>query len=481
MIKGKNKTKRMLFASFCCLIATFCTHAQNNNTICRLGFEYETSQRTQWGFEKPVVRSVIPNSSAQAAGLQPDDVIEEVEGIHVSEISPDEVAQLLNTAGKSSVTLTISNLSGIPRQLTIAKECKKVNAISEGQLAEAFAMYSLETTSEQRFVCPFKTTVTTDEVDFAHFHTFTFARIDENNYKLEQNINECIERELIKKGMESNSNQPDLLIQTFYYFDKNPNYRGANRIVVEKETAVRYDQSEGKMVRLPFLSPSAAESEAEYLLQLGIRLIDQKEVPGRVIWECEANELLEQSYRLDEYARIHVPLMLMQFPYLKYARNPEYTINRRSYNYTGIQYDINRMELVVDVDRKSPAYAAGLRARDVIQKIGKHKMNHSTDEFSAAYKRFISHTMDLRDPKTRFTDANGFRYCMNWDLFKYTQVAEAASDPDYLSAFTYLYAFAPYINPTGNNVCVFQVKRGRSVIDITVRPEVRTEESIEIK
>ena len=200
-----------------------------------------------------------------------------------------------------------------------------------------------------------------------------------------------------------------------------------------------------------------------------------------MIWECEANELLEQSYRLDEYARIHVPLMLMQFPYLKYARNPEYTINRRSYNYTGIQYDINRMELVVDVDRKSPAYAAGLRARDVIQKIGKHKMNHSTDEFSAAYKRFISHTMDLRDPKTRFTDANGFRYCMNWDLFKYTQVAEAASDPDYLSAFTYLYAFAPYINPTGNNVCVFQVKRGRSVIDITVRPEVRTEESIEIK
>ena len=298
---------------------------------------------------------------------------------------------------------------------------------------------------------------------------------------MEQNINECIERELIKKGMESNSNQPDLLIQTFYYFDKNPNYRGANRIVVEKETAIRYDQSEGKMVRLPFLSPSAAESEAEYLLQLGIRLIDQKEVPGRVIWECEANELLEQSYRLDEYARIHVPLMLMQFPYLKYARNPEYTINRRSYNYTGIQYDINRMELVVDVDRKSPAYAAGLRARDVIQKIGKHKMNHSTDEFSAAYKRFISHTMDLRDPKTRFTDANGFRYCMNWDLFKYTQVAEAASDPDYLSAFTYLYAFAPYINPTGNNVCVFQVKRGRSVIDITVRPEVRTEESIEIK
>ena len=481
MMKFNDKTKRLLLSSILCLTATLYATAQNNSTVCRLGFAYELSQRSQWGFEKPVVRSLIPNSSAEQSGLKVDDVIELIDGVDVTEVAPDEIKELFNATGNSSVTLTVSNLSGIPRQIEIKKECKKSNAITEDQLASAFAMYSLETTAEQRFICPFKTTVTTEEVDFAHFHTFTFARIDENNRKLETNINECIERELIKKGMEANSEQPDILVQTYYFFDKNPNYKGANKIVVDKESTYRYDFTEGKMVKLPFLNYAAAESEAEYLLQLGVRFVDQKEVPGRVLWECEANELMESSFRLDEYARIHVPLMLMQFPYLTYMRNPQYTVNRRSFNYTGIQYDIDRLEYVLDVDRKSPAYAAGIRARDVIQKIGKHKMNHSAEEFSAAYKRFISHTMDLRDPKTRFTDANGFRYCMNWDLFKYTQVADAAANTDYLSAFTYLYYFAPYINPSGNNACVFQVKRGRQVMDITVRPVVRTEVIVEIQ
>ena len=476
-----NRTRYFLFSSLLCFAVNLCASAQSSNTVCRLGFAYELSQFSQWGLGRPVVRSLVPHSSAEQSGLQVDDVIEQIDGVDVTEIAPEDVKELFNATGKSEVTLLVSNLSGIPRQIQIAKECKKSNAITEDQLASAFAMYSLETTAEQQFICPFKTTVTAEEVDFSHFHTFTFARIDENNRKLETNINECIERELIKKGMESDAKQPDLLVQTFYFFDKNPNYKGVNKIVVDKEPTYRYDFAEGKMVKLPFLNYAAAESEAEYLLQLGIRLVDQKEIPGRVLWECEANELLESSYRLDEYARIHVPLMLMQFPFLKYMRNPQYTVNRRSFNYTGIHYDINRLELVLDVDRKSPAYTAGIRARDVIQKIGKHKMNHTAEEFSASYKRFISHTMDLRDPKTRFTDANGFRYCMNWDLFKYTQVADAVADTDYLSAFSYLYYFTPYINPSGNNAVVFQVKRGRQNIDIVVRPVVRTEVIVEIQ
>lgn len=481
MMKCNNKTRRLLLSSILCLAATLYTTAQNNATVCRLGFAYELSQNHQWGFEKPVVRSLVPNSSAEHAGLKVDDVIEQIDGVDVSEVTQEEITELFNAMGNNHVTLTVSNLSGIPRQVQITKECKKRDAITEDQLASAFAMYSLETTSEQKFICPFKTTATTEEVDLSHFHTFTFARIDESNRKLETNINECIERELIKKGMEPNAERPDILIQTFYFFDKNPNYKGANKIVVEKEPTYRYDFTEGKMVKLPFLNYAAAESEAEYLLQLGIRIVDQKEVSGRILWECEANELMENAFRLDEYARIHVPLMLMQFPYLKYTRNPQYAVNRRSYNYTGIHYDINRLELVLDVDRKSPAYTAGIRARDIIQKIGKHKMDNSADEFSASYKRFISHTMELRDPKSRFTDANGFRYCMNWDLFKYTQVAEAAADTDYLNAFTYLYYFTPYINPSGNNSCLFQVKRGRQLLDITIRPIVRTEVTVEIQ
>ena len=94
-------------------------------------------------------------------------------------------------------------------------------------------MYSLETTSEREFVCPFKTVATTDTVDFGQFRSYKFAATDENT-ELEANINRVIEKELAKKGFTSDEQNPDLLIQTFYYFDKNPNYVGPNPIKLKQ-------------------------------------------------------------------------------------------------------------------------------------------------------------------------------------------------------------------------------------------------------
>ena len=415
------------------------------------------------------------------AGIKKYDVIEEINGVPVTEVSVDEIPQLLNPAGRNDVLLTISNLSSPSKQVLVKKDCKKSNAITEDQLASAYAMYSLETTNEQEFVCPFKTTVTSDGVDFGNFKTFAFSTIDENNRKLETVINECIENELTKKGLTVDIAKPDLLIQTFYFFDKNPNYLGANKVLVEKEPTYRYNFSHSKMEKFPFLNYAAAEAEAEYLLQFGIRIIDQKDIPGRVLWECEANELLEDSYRLDEYARVHVPLMCMQYPYTKYGRNVPFKVSKKTYNYTGISYDIDKLDQVVDVDRNSPAYAAGIRPRDIIEKIGRHKMDHSAEEFSSAYKRFITNTMQYRDPKTMFTDANGFKYCMFWDVFKYPQIADASQSSDYLPAFSYLYYFAPYINPSGNNACTFNIKRGKTKLEVIIRPTIRSEVTVEIK
>ena len=102
--------------------------------------------------------------------------------------------------------------------------------------------------------------------------------------------------------------QPDILIQTFYFCDKNPNFKGANKIQIEKEPTFRYNFTQSKMDSFPFLGNSAAEAEAEYLLQFGFRMIDKAFVPGRILWECEANELLEDSYKLEEYdlSLIHI-------------------------------------------------------------------------------------------------------------------------------------------------------------------------------
>lgn len=457
-------------------------YAQNRNaSICRLGLSYDMSQSKNWGKDKPVITGIIPYSSAELAGLKQGDIIEAIDGVNTTDVSPQEITQLLNPAGKNEVILTISNLTSPSKQVMVKKECKKMNAITEDQLASAFSMYSLETTVERLFTCPFKTVVTPDSVDFGKFKTFAFATIDENNRKLETVINECIEKELTKKGLVLDIANPDILIQTFYFFDKNPNFLGANKIMVDKETTYRYNFSHSKMESFPFLGNSAAEAEAEYLLQYGFRMIDQAIVPGRIIWECEANELLEESFRLEEYARIHTPLMLMQYPYVKYGRNVQFRVNQKTYNYTGISYDIDRLEQVIDVDRNSPAYASGLRARDVIERINDNKMNYSAEEFTAGYKNFISKTMKYRDPKTLFTDANGFKRCMFWDTFSYSQVADALQSSGNVGAFSYLYYYAPYVNPSGNNACTFNIKRGKNKMELIVRPTIRREITVEIK
>ena len=243
----------------------------------------------------------------------------------------------------------------------------------------------------------------------------------------------------------------------------------------------RYDLVLGRMQKFPFFPPGTAETEAEYLLQLGIRLIDKRYKPGSIVWECEANEMMSAPFRLENYAQTHIPLMCMQYPYAKYGRNVQFLASQKTYNYTGINYDINRLERVMDVDLNSPAHIAGIQMRDIIEKIDNQSLNRTAEEYTAAYKQFIMNTMSLRNPETLFTDANGFRFCMYWKEFSYTQVAEALRDPGNMAVFAYLYKFAPYVNPSGINACTFHIKRGKEEIDIVVRPTIHTETTVLIK
>jgi C-terminal processing protease CtpA/Prc len=451
-----------------------------NSTICRLGFTYDVSKSPNWGNGKLVITHVYPYSSAKQAGLKVNDVIEAIDGIPVDSIAAGEIPGLLNPAKKNNVQLTISNLTESAKPVNVKKDCKRTDAITEDQLATAFAMYSLETTSEQLFVCPF--TTTTDTMNYARYKTYSFAPVDENNRKLEETINACIEKEFKTKGLTHDTVAPDMLVETFYYYKKNPNfYAKENKASPERLFTYRYNFTSDRMEKFPFLSHAAAETDAEYLLQLGVRLIDKRFQTGRVLWECEANEMMSDAFRLDAYAQTHIPLMCMQYPYAKYNRNVQYLVSRKTYNYTGINYNINRLEQIMDITPNSPAHAAGLRMRDIIEKIDNQSMNHTAEEYTSAYKQFIMNTMSLRDPGTLFSDANGFRYCMHWDKFKYTQIAEAIQNPRNMAVFSYLYKYAPYVNPAGVNTCTFRVKRGKEKIDITVHPSIHTETSVIIK
>ena len=156
----------LLFSVFCCFGQT------SNKRVCRLGFTYDISQNSNWGKNNLVVTSVSPYSNAEKAGIQPYDIITHIESIPVSDVSNDEIAQLLNPANKRNIMLTIKSTSSPSREVILNKECKQINEISENQLAMAFNMYSLETTSEREFVCPFKTVATTDTVDFGQFRSY---------------------------------------------------------------------------------------------------------------------------------------------------------------------------------------------------------------------------------------------------------------------------------------------------------------------
>ena len=75
----------------------------------RLHIRYQPEQ--ELGNNKSVIKSIIPYSSAEQAGIKKYDVIEEINGVPVTEVSVDEIPQLLNPAGRNDVLLTISNLS----------------------------------------------------------------------------------------------------------------------------------------------------------------------------------------------------------------------------------------------------------------------------------------------------------------------------------------------------------------------------------
>ena len=448
---------------------------------CRYGFSYEISNDPHWGKDKPVITSVYPNSPAERAGIKPYDIIEAVEGVPITEDVLDDIYLFLNPEGKDLVELTIKNFLHNSNKIKVQKECKSTMSLAEEQLATAFSMYAIENTHERLFSCPFVTTQTKDEIDFSLFKSFDFFNGEENHPELAKKVNELIKKELMKRGLKQSPVEPDLIVQIYYSFNKNPNFKPKTVRGKDKENSevagfvYRYDISRDRMTKLPFLPPGTIETEAEYILKLGYRLEDRKLQKGRIIWECEANELLNESFSLEDFAFIHIPLMTMQFPYMKYGRNVQYRMAKKKFNYTGINYSINDISEIASVDQFSPAAKAGIIPTDKIDAIEDKRMDRTSQQFTAAYRQFLVNTLKLRDEKTRFVDANGFPDCMYWDELKYPQVTKAFDNKKNLTVFSYLFKYAPFINPSGNNTCSFKIRRGKEKLEFILRPEIRSE------
>ncbi|MDR0700289.1 MAG: DUF4136 domain-containing protein [Tannerella sp.] len=469
------------------ILPVFAANAQE--VSCHYGFSYEISNDPHWGKNKPVITSVYPNSPAERSGIQPYDIIEAVEDVPVTENVLDDIYLFLNPEGKDIVELTIRNFTGDRHKIKIKKECTNAHSISENQLATAFAMYAVEHTHERLFTCPFITVQTKDDIDFSVFKSFDFIGEESNRPELAKKINDLVKKELLKRNLKYDPVNPDLMIHIYYSFNKNSNYKPKKNKKSDKDAQAendnryvyRYDMTRDRMTKFPFLPPNTIETEAEYILKLGFRLEDRKLKKGRIIWECEANELLNETFSLENFAFIHIPLMCMQFPYMKYGRNVQFRLSKKKYNYTGINYNIDNISEIASVDPHSPAADAGILPFDKIDAIEDKRMDRTSQQFTAAYRQFLFNTLKLRDENTRFVDANGFPDCMYWDKLKYPQVVKEFNNKKNLTAFSYLFKYAPFINPSGNNTCSLKLRRGKEKLEFILRPEIRTENAIVVE
>jgi len=471
--------KVFLFVFIVCMCAS--ARAQQGDMRCRLGFSYEFSKNKNWGMDKPVIMKVYPNSPAEVAGIRQHDIIEQINDLLVEDITMDDVDSLLTATEDNDIVLTVRSFADSARRVPLTKECYSNLALTESQLATAFSMYSVEDTHDRLFICPFVTSITEGNDDFSQFKTFDFAVSEDTVISnIENVVNETIKTALIQKGLRHDELDPDIMIHTYYSFGKNPRFRNRSKAAEEQLPVFRYDITRDKITKFPFYDAATPESEAEYLLQLGIRLIDRKVIRERVLWECEANEMMSAPYSLEEYSAIHIPLMCMQFPYVKYTRNAQFILTKKAYNYTGVNYNIDRINEVVSVDFGSPAHEAGIMPRDIIERIDEKRMDRPAAVFTAAYRQFITNTMKYRDEETRFTDANGFTRRMFWDTFQYNQIAKAFARSKYMTGFSYLYAFRPFVNPLRSSSCTFDILRGDERIQIVVRPTFYSEKTIEL-
>jgi hypothetical protein len=446
-------------------------------TVCQYGFTFEISMQKNWGYMQPVVLSVTPNSTADAAGLHVNDIIEKINNKPTAGENITTIYDWLQNSG-NQIQLTVSNLKGNLQNRVLDKYCYLNSSLSERDLANVYSFYSLEDAQTRAFTCPFKTTVN-PESNLLLYKSFGFAAPDPNNQSLEKTINANIRKTLEQKGLQYSEKNPDLLIKISYSYIANPNFQNSPN-ADKFPVACRFNVNTKSMENVPvYYNPLIQANQAKFFLKFNVQLIDNKKNKKSPVWECEANELLQSGYSIADYAEFHIPLMFMQYPYPKSTETAQFYYSRSKYNFTGIRYNMDNLKEVAEVEPSSPAAKAGIQAGDIIEKINDIKLVTNIKSADNNYRQFVYITAPLRDQATQFTNAEGFTRCMYWNKMKYAMISDAFKKPEFSTVFSYLFYFEPYVNLSGTNIVSFSIKRGNQREVVKIKPEIVSEEFFE--
>lgn len=459
------------------LLGALSIQAQDYDKNCYYGITFEMSKNPNWGYGELVITAVEPNSPAEKSGIKVNDIIMEVNGKATYLRDNQTIANFLFGNFDPITKFTIRNMDTYFKEYSLAKKCISQNVVSEQQLSSIFSFYNLENTSEYGFTLPIHVD-TNQEVEFTDYHTYDFYRDAKDAPEIDKHITDLLERSLQAKGLVRNTEDPDIIIQAYYSYGPNPQYTGLYNNVDDVSQMYIYDSDKGKMVLLPIFDESKvkANMKGQFVVEYGFSFYDKKYINKSQmtqIWDCSTKNYLSTKYSLEEYVRIHTPLMLMQFPYTSTKTEAEYTVNFNKYNYTGIYFDASDLKTVKDIDENSPAYKAGIRPGYIIRKVNNISFDHTKESLSVGYKNFISETMFYRDQSTRFTDINGFTDCMYWNKAYLHDIQRSFSNPAYQTHFSYLYNFSDFVNSKSDKTLRIEAWDGKQSRIFNITPEIR--------
>lgn len=470
-----NRMKRIVICLSFLFTFFFSLTAQIYDKQCYYGISFEKSESRNWGYGELVVTSVEPGSPAEQAGIRVNDIIMEINGQATYLRDNATISDWLFNNPDPIVKFTLRNIDTHFNEYTLNRECIAVNSVDEDYLANVFSFYSLENTRQKNFTLPLQIKPTPD-VDYTDYHTYAFYNEGNTLTELDIKLQEILTASLTKLGLKKEENDPDIWISLFYEHSSNPHYvqgASASSSVFTK----RFNSETRKMENYPIYDVNEPNliTKGEYVVKFGFSFFEKKYInPGNFtqIWECNIQDYLSDNLTLEEYVKVHVPLIAMQYPYSKQKNECQYFVSFSRHYYTGIHFDADSMGLVNDIDPNSPAEIAGIRPGSYINKINNKKFNYTTDQISEGYKKFITETQKYRNPKTSFTGIEGYN-CMLWNPTHYPDIAKAFNESKYVTGFSYLYDFEQYVNPNPTGKLNIDISNGTERKVIVIEPQIK--------